>query len=321
MQGRAGGGVSGQTHEFTWRGVHAPNWRFTVQSLEKLDADGLIHWSRKGQPRRKFYLSDSKGIAARDLITSISRAPKAERTGYPTQKPLALYERLIRASTNDHDIVLDPFAGCATTCVAAERLGRQWAGIDIWERAREVVLERLKTEGLLGDSRGGDAHLSFGDIHYVTKPPERTDSGENAAPFLRVTEKHKLPPLEPWQKLSRAQIVQELTEAQSDTDGLILCAGCGRELEAPFMELDHIQPRADRGENDISNRILLCRPCNGRKSAKLTMRGLHGENRKSGWMKDEKRAKRARDLAHDRYEEVRYRRHWPQDNATLDLFD
>ena len=55
-----------------------------------------------------------------------------ERTGYPTQKPLALYERIILASSNKGDIVLDPFAGCATTCVAAERLGRQWVGIDIW---------------------------------------------------------------------------------------------------------------------------------------------------------------------------------------------
>jgi len=62
---------------------------------------------------------------------------------YPTQKPLPLYERMIQASTNEGDIVLDPFAGCATTCVAAERLNRQWIGIDIWEKAHEVVLNRL----------------------------------------------------------------------------------------------------------------------------------------------------------------------------------
>ena len=295
-----GGGVSGQTHEFTWRGVHAPNWRFTVKSLERLEADGLIHWSRKGQPRRKFYLSESRGVAARDLIIDIARAPKAERTGYPTQKPLALYERLIRASTVDNDTVLDPFAGCATTCVAAERLGRRWAGIDIWEKAHEVVLDRLEVEG-----------LTFGDIHYATEPPARTDSGEITAPFLRVTERRKRPPLEPWRKLSRAQIVQELTEAQTITDGLVLCAGCGRELEAPFMELDHVKPRVDGGENDISNRILLCRPCNGRKNANLTMRGLIAANRKADWMKAERLAKHAQELAQERYEDVRYRRRWP----------
>ena len=96
----AGGGVSGKTHAFTWRGVYAKNWRFTAESLEKLEADNLIHWSRNGRPRRKFYLSESKGVAARDVITNINRASPKERTGYPTQKPLALYERLIRASSN-----------------------------------------------------------------------------------------------------------------------------------------------------------------------------------------------------------------------------
>ena len=168
---------------------------------------------------------------------------------------------------------------------------------------------------------GGECHLAFGDIHYSTDPPERTDGGEIAAPFLRVTERLKRPPLEPWQKLSRAEIVKELADAQSINDGLVLCAGCGRELEAPFMELDHIVPRSDRGENDISNRILLCRPCNGRKSAKLTMKGLLGENRKAGWMKDKKLAMRARDLAQERYEDVRYRRQWLRHEATPDLFD
>ena len=243
-----------------------------------------------------------------------------ERTGFETQKPLALYERIIRASSKQRDIVCDPFAGCATTCVAAERLGRQWVGIDIWEKAHEVVIERLKNEGLLQESAGKSTeHLAFGDIHYATEPPERTDGGETAAPFLQVTEKRKRPPLEPWQKLPRGVIVQELTQAQSVTDGLALCAGCGRELEAPFMELDHIVPRSDRGENDISNRILLCRPCNGRKSAKLTMTGLIKENKKAGWLKNQKLAKHARDLAQERYEEVRYRRPWPA--TTPDLFD
>ena len=67
------------------------------------------------------------------------------------------------------------------------------------------------------------------------------------------------------------------------------------------------------------NRILLCRPCNGRKSAKLTMRGLLAENRKAGWLKDKEQADYARDLAQERYEEVRYRRTWP--TVTGDLFD
>ena len=106
-------------------------------------------------------------------IKPVDPKDKSERVGYPTQKPLALYERIIKASSNPGDVVLDPFAGCATTCVAAERLDRQWAGIDIWDKAHEVVLERLRKTGLAtqdGDSAG---MLAFGEIHYVTDPPER----------------------------------------------------------------------------------------------------------------------------------------------------
>ena len=71
-----------------------------------------------------------------------------ERTGYPTQKPLTLYERIIRASSNEGDFVLDPFCGCATTPVAAERLGRQWVGMDIWDGAKDIVLQRLQDNWL-----------------------------------------------------------------------------------------------------------------------------------------------------------------------------
>ena len=76
-----------------------------------------------------------------------------ERTGYPTQKPLALYERIIKASSNPGDMVLDPFCGCATTPIAAERLGRQWVGMDIWDGAHQIVLDRLESEGLARPER------------------------------------------------------------------------------------------------------------------------------------------------------------------------
>ena len=206
-----------------------------------------------------------------------------ERLDYPTQKPLSLYTRIIKASSNENDVVLDPFAGCATTCVAAERLGRQWVGIDLWDKAHETVINRLERE--VG---------FFGDVHYTKEVPERTDEGETAASILPTINKRDL---EPWQKLSRQQITDHLAGAQSFTEGLVTCAGCGRELERPFMELDHIRPRSDEGVNDISNRILLCRPCNGRKSDSLTMKGLIRENKKIGWMQDETKAQRARDAA------------------------
>jgi len=73
-----------------------------------------------------------------------------ERTGYPTQKPLKLLKRIIKACSNEGDIVLDPFCGCATTCVAAETLGRHWVGIDISEKAYELVVSRLRREVAVG---------------------------------------------------------------------------------------------------------------------------------------------------------------------------
>ena len=81
-----------------------------------------------------------------------------ERTGYPTQKPLALYERIIKASSSEGDLVLDPFCGCATTPIAAERLGRQWVGMDIWDKAHQMALDRLESENLV--VKGGGASPS-----------------------------------------------------------------------------------------------------------------------------------------------------------------
>ena len=110
--------------------------------------------------------------------------------------------------------------------------------------------------------------------------------------------------LEPWQRLRHAEIVELLVEAQSSM-GLVICAGCGRVLEREFMQLDHIQPRAEGGANDITNRILLCGPCNGRKSADYTLRGLVRLNGRIGWMQNADRARLAQDSARLKAEEVR----------------
>ena len=104
--------------------------------------------------------------------------------------------------------------------------------------------------------------------------------------------------------MSRAEIVGHLVEAQGQGI-LILCAGCGHGLEKEFMELDHIRPRATGGSNDITNRILLCRPCNGKKKADWTLVGLMRKNRKDGWMKDEGKALAAQSRAPEKAEQVR----------------
>ena len=227
-----------------------------------------------------------------------------ERTGYPTQKPLALYSRIIKASSNKGDIVLDPFCGCATTPIAAEQLERQWVGMDIWDDAYQTVLERLEQEKLAvrETEQAKQPHLiAFGDVHYKKDAPIRTDDNEIAAPMPKLKIQR---PKEAWQKITHKQIVKALNQAQGTINGVI-CAGCGRVLEKEFMELDHITPKSEGGRNDISNRVLLCRPCNGRKRDNFTLKGLRRENKKAGWTKDAGLAKLAQDKARDTAEWVR----------------
>ena len=194
-----------------------------------------------------------------------------ERYGYPTQKPLRLYERIILASSNPGDMVLDPFCGCATTPVIAERHGRQWAGIDLWAKAHSAVIERLDEEGLLGG-------FKLGDVSLVTELPERTDDGEEAAPPLRAKE---VIPEPRGPRMTRAAMYEHLL-----TQNGAKCQGCDRTFDDPrYLELDHNTPRADGGWNHISNRVLLCGPCNRLKSNIYTLSGLRRENKKRGHMR------------------------------------
>lgn len=118
-----------------------------VERLDLLDSVGLVKWPTKaeGKPEHKRYLADMPGVALQDVWTDIDpiNAKAAERLGYPTQKPIALMERIIGASSNPGDVVLDPFCGCGTTVDAAQRLGRQWIGIDITHLAIDVITKRL----------------------------------------------------------------------------------------------------------------------------------------------------------------------------------
>jgi len=201
-----------------------------------------------------------------------------ERVGYPTQKPLAVYERIIKASSNEGDFVLDPFCGCATTPIAAERLGRQWVGIDIWDKAHQTVIDRLQKEGLAGPEGASDRLMTFGQIGYSTVPPIRSDDGDTAAPILKTKQKRINEP--PGPKMTRKQMVDILIEESG-----MHCAGCDRAFDDPlYLQLDHKTPRAEGGLNHISNRMLLCGPCNQIKSDKLTLNGLRAENQKRGRM-------------------------------------
>ncbi len=161
---------------------------------------------------------------------SIINPNAKERVGYPTQKPLALLARIIQASSNDGDMVLDPFAGCATACVAAERLGRQWVGIDISEKAVDLVQVRIRKEI---------------DLFHNFKPirrsdiPKRTDQGE--LPRYR-THKHQL---------------------FGKQEGL--CGGCRVFFPFRNFTVDHMVPQSKGGSDHLDNLQLLCGACNSTK--------------------------------------------------------
>ena len=120
----------------------------TQDKLDLLNEAGLVYWPKRGSvPQQKRYLDESPGVHVQDMITDINAigAHANERIGYATQKPLALLERIIRVSTNEGDVVFDPFCGCATTIEAAHKLNRKWTGIDIAIHAiKRVATVRLK---------------------------------------------------------------------------------------------------------------------------------------------------------------------------------
>ncbi len=229
-----GSGVSGRTYSFNWRGIESDKWRFSYKSLDELESKDLIHWSKNGRPRRKMYLVDSKGVAVRDVVTDITRETLKERTGYPTQKPLALLKRIIRASSNEGDVVLDPFCGCATTMVAADDLGRNWVGIDISPKAVELVRSRIE-----------DRQGLFRDITHREDVPRRTDMGEE---------------LKGKGKDEYRKTLYGLQDGN--------CNGCHVHFQTAFLEIDHIMPRAKGGTDHAENFQLLCRPCNSLKGTK-----------------------------------------------------
>lgn len=198
------------------------------QRLDVLDAQSLIYWPPRGTvPRFKRYIEVSGGNPLQDLVLDIRPLSQnsKERLSYPTQKPLALLDRLIRASSNEGDVVFDPFCGCATTLVAAEELGRQWAGIDISKKAVELIISRIEErQGL------------WSEIIHRTDIPKRNDLG-------------KLPPYRSHAKA--------LYGEQGGT-----CNGCKDHHKPELLEVDHIVSRKKGGTDHIENLQLLCGNCN-----------------------------------------------------------
>ena len=212
-----------------------PGWPDKLPSvherLDALDTAGLIYWPEKGRmPSLKRYLEATNGVAVEDVFSDIGKleASSKEKVGYPTQNPLALLERIIKASSNEGDIVLDPFCGCATACVAADKLGRKWVGIDISPKAVELVNMRLQ------QSMGSLFHHGY--VTARTDIPRRTDI---EAPIPYRQNKHVL---------------------FGQQEGL--CNGCRTEFPFRIFEVDHIIPQSRGGTDHLENLQLLCPSCN-----------------------------------------------------------
>lgn len=139
------GGAEKGNPVFEWNG-HTRAWRYSRETMERLEAEGRLHYSRTGYVRQKKYLEESKGVPVQDEWTDIPSLSGAhsERLNYPTQKPEALLERIIQTSSQPGDLVLDPFCGSGTTVAVAERLGRRWIGIDITHLAMTLMRHRLQ---------------------------------------------------------------------------------------------------------------------------------------------------------------------------------
>ena len=130
---------------YEWNG-HLRTWKWTKDKMQALHDEGKIQYSTSGYPRLKQYLDEMPGPKLQNLWDDIQslQNQRGESLGYPTQKPLALLERIIKASSNPGDIVLDAFCGCGTTLVAAQKLSRRWVGIDISPSSCNVMGGRLE---------------------------------------------------------------------------------------------------------------------------------------------------------------------------------
>ena len=204
---------------------------------------------RDGKPPKGkgFPIEDTWNCHSGDQLDSIMiKSFSKEKTGYPTQKPLKLLDRIIKASSSKDQIVLDPFCGCATACVSAEFLQRQWIGIDIAEKAAEIVKNRLK-----------DATGILGKIIHRTDVPMRTD--------IKQMRKYDF----------------DKNKLYGFQEGK--CNGCKVLFQFRNLTIDHIVPQSKGGQNNEENLQLLCGACNSMKGDK-TMEYLISQLKAAGYL-------------------------------------
>ena len=197
------------------------------QKLDKLEDLGLIEWSPAAKPRFKRYTETRRAPAMNDMLLDIKplTSSAAERVGFPTQKPVALLDRLITIASNPGDTVLDPFCGSGTACISAEGLGRNWIGIDRSPESAAMIAERLR-----------EATRSTARVHTLEIAPRRTDNDANA---------NETP-----------QMKHALFGYQNGC-----CGGCRRGFPFTDLEIDIIDPEDQRDRFHERNLQLLCAAC------------------------------------------------------------
>ena len=286
-------------------------WRWTKERMQAAYEQGLIVQSRPGAvPRLKRYLDEMQGNPVDTIWDDIRpiQAQSPERTGYSTQKPVELYERIIEASSKPGDVVLDIFAGCATTAVAAENLGRQWVACDMAYRAwtmlkRRFYLNGIALEGMTDATR--NALASVKKDKGFQEPQQWTTShvtGPNELPRRDDDDPATPPQLEQARRNARQSTQSSTWSGQiskEDAKELLVkrfgpvCWGCGYEprrpngsLDATLLEVDHIRARkaaeGTQGDDELYNLALLHRTCNGIKRNKLTLEQLRQYNADNG---------------------------------------
>ena len=275
--------------------------------LDALDDAGLITHPKKGVwPGLKRYAAADKGNPPQNLVleptgfTNYSTGG-GEFVGYATQKPLALYERIIKASSNPGNVVLDIFAGCATTAVAAERLERKWVACDMAYRSWTMLKRRFYLNGF-GLSDMTDATREALGVHQTelqeavsrtigpNELPNRTDS--DPVPY------HHLPQNRRGRRTTQTATWSGRISKEDAKNLLIkefgpVCWGCGYEPRRPngtlddtLLEVDHIRARkaseGAQGDDELYNLAVLHRTCNGIKRNKLTLEELRSHNALNG---------------------------------------
>ena len=285
------------------------------QRLDALDKAGLIHHPQRGKwPGLKRYADADTGNPPQNLIiepvgfTNYS-ANAGEYTGYATQKPLALYERIIKASSNPGDVVLDIFAGCATTAVAAERLGRQWLACDMAYRSwtmlkRRFYLNGIRLEGMTDATIS--ALASVKKARGFQEPQQWTSAAVIGPGELPQRDDTNPEPYDDLQRvLARSRTVQNANWSghipKEDAKLLLVekfgpvCWGCGYEprrpngsLDLTLLEVDHIRARRPTegvpGDDELYNLALLHRTCNSMKSNRMTLEELRRYNADNGFL-------------------------------------